>query len=395
MIRKSAAAKRRASQQDHPAEKYIGLMSGTSMDSIDGVLVDFSGLIPRVLATEQTPLDSGLKQRLLALCQDQSVELTEYIALDGLLGQLFAHTALALLTETSTLPKEIYAIGSHGQTIAHYPGSAIPGSLQLGDPNIIATQTNITTVADFRRRDMAAGGQGAPLVPAFHQAVFRHAEHNRVVLNIGGIANITILPANPQQPISGFDTGPGNLLLDYWATQHLGTTMDHAGQWAASGTVNQPLLKAMLQDQYFQQAPPKSTGRELFNSAWLRSLLQNHGNSLSAADIQATLSELTASSIATAILSYAPENDALLICGGGVHNKHLMKCLASHLPHCPLRSTAYFGIDPDYVEAIAFAWLARQTIAGRPGNVPSVTGAQREMILGGIYKGREKIKDKR
>jgi len=375
------------------AEKYIGLMSGTSMDSIDGVLVDFSPDGLQILASEQSPLDLSLRDRLLTLCQRQSVDLAEYIALDGLLGQLFADTAMALLIKTAISPPAVTAIGSHGQTVAHFPGGKTPGSLQLGDPNIIAMRTEITTVADFRRRDMATGGQGAPLVPAFHQAMFRHAKRNRVVLNIGGIANISILPAEPQQLISGFDTGPGNLLLDYWAKQHLDTAMDTGGQWAASGTVNKPLLKAMLQDRYFQQTPPKSTGREQFNSAWLQSLLQTQGNALSAADIQATLCELTASSIAMAIHTHASASDEVLVCGGGVHNDQLMRRLAALLPHCRLRSTADCGIDPDYVEAIAFAWLARQTIAGRPGNVPSVTGAREAVVLGGIYRGREKRKE--
>lgn len=371
-------------------EKYIGLMSGTSMDSVDGVLVDFSPDGLQVLASEQMPLDHDLREKLLTLCQRQSVDLVEYIALDGLLGQLFAATAISLLAKAKISPSEVTAIGSHGQTIAHYPGGETPGSLQLGDPNIIAAHTKITTVADFRRRDMAAGGQGAPLVPAFHQAVFQHGGHNRVVLNIGGIANITILPRDPQQAVIGFDTGPGNLLLDYWATQHLDTAMDTGGHWAASGIVNRQLLKTMLQDPYFHKALPKSTGREYFNRKWLMAMLQVQVSELTAADIQATLCELTACSITEAIRAHAPASDEVLICGGGIHNEQLMRRLACHLPHCRLQSTADCGIDPDYVEAIAFAWLARQTIKGRPGNVPSVTGAQQEMILGGIYKGKIK-----
>ncbi|MFQ5488649.1 MAG: anhydro-N-acetylmuramic acid kinase [Gammaproteobacteria bacterium] len=378
------------------SEHYIGLMSGTSMDGIDAVLVSLSGEgPPRLLAARQNPYEPGLRQRLLKLCQQDTVPVVELLQMDALLGRQFARTALALLTETGLKPAAIQAIGSHGQTIHHLPTPPACSSLQIGDPNVIAELSGITTVADFRRRDMAAGGEGAPLVPAFHRAVFSAADKDRVIVNIGGIANITILPCSGGTSIKGFDTGPGNLLMDAWATQHLQSPMDSNGQWAASGVVDQALLACCLADPYFQRPPPKSTGREYFCLHWLEEKLRQHGGQPAAADIQATLCELSGATIATAIRSHAPHSREVLVCGGGVHNSHLLARLRAHLPHCTVRSTAAAGIDPDLVEAIAFAWLARQTLRGKPGNVPAVTGAQREVILGGIYQGRYKLQDTR
>jgi len=362
-------------------------MSGTSMDAIDCVLVEFSIATPHVLAASQTPINEDIRIQLLALCQGTDSELDKLAALDNRLGHLFAREILKLLESTAIDPKTVSAIGSHGQTIRHYPpGSKTINSIQIGDPNLIATLTNITTIADFRRRDMAVGGQGAPLVPAFHNAVFRSTAEDRVILNIGGIANITILPRDPASQASGFDTGPGNVLMDAWIAQHRETTMDRDGAWAESGTIYHPLLASLLDDAYFKHPPPKSTGREYFNMDWLSPLLADHASSTTAADIQATLCELTAISISNAIEDYAPQTDEILICGGGIHNKHLLNRLKIHLAQRSLQSTMDYGIDPDFVEAIAFAWLAKQTLAGKPGNLPSVTGADKAVILGGIYK---------
>jgi len=305
-------------------EKYIGLMSGTSMDAIDCVLVEFSAATPHVLAASQTPINEDIRIQLLALCQGTDSELDKLAALDNRLGHLFAQEILKLLESTGTDPETVSAIGSHGQTIRHYPpGTTLANnSIQIGDPNLIAGLTDITTVADFRRRDMAVGGQGAPLVPAFHNEVFRSTAKNRVILNIGGIANITILPRDADKKVSGFDTGPGNVLMDAWVALHLEATMDSDGAWGASGTINRPLLAKLLDDAYFTNPPPKSTGREYFNMGWLNPLLADHAST--AADIQATLCELTAISISDAIENYAPQTDEILICGGGIHNKHLL-----------------------------------------------------------------------
>ncbi|HFD92504.1 MAG TPA: anhydro-N-acetylmuramic acid kinase [Gammaproteobacteria bacterium] len=375
--------------------RYIGLMSGTSMDAIDCVLVDFSHDMPRILGTRQTPIEEETRRRLIELSQGTDKELDEFAVLDNRVGHLFAETVIQLLQDCNVASGAIDAIGSHGQTIRHYPpGSPTANSLQIGNPNVIAQRTGITTVGDFRRRDMAAGGQGAPLVPAFHNAVFRSDTVERVVLNIGGIANITILPRDPQAPVSGFDTGPGNLLMDAWTARHRGAAMDRDGAWAASGEVNVPLLRQLLDDAYFHLPPPKSTGREYFNLTWLEPMLAEHP--CTAADVQATLCELTARTISQAIEHHAPQTEEILLCGGGIHNKHLRKRLQAHLASRTLASTLEHGIDPDHVEAVAFAWLAKQSLEGKPGNLPSVTGADRRVILGGIYLGgRYKIQGTR
>ena len=310
------------------------------------------------------------------------------LTLDARLGRAFAQASRALLTRAGIPPEEIAAIGSHGQTVRHLPEPPVRNTLQIGDPNIIAEETGITTVADFRRRDLAAGGQGAPLVPAFHRAAFGLAGEYRVVVNIGGIANLTLLPPGEDCRVTGFDCGPGNLLMDAWATRHLRAPMDRAGRWAASGNVHQALLNRLLEDPYFRRPPPKSSGREHFSAVWLEAVLNPLTVQPSAADVQATLCELTATSIAGAIREHAPDAGRVLVCGGGIHNDHLMERLRRHLEDLPVCSTADHGMDPDWVEAAAFAWLAQQTLAGRPGNLPAVTGAEREVILGGIYLGQ-------
>ncbi|MFK5969469.1 MAG: anhydro-N-acetylmuramic acid kinase [Candidatus Marithrix sp.] len=362
---------------------YIGLMSGTSVDAIDVILADFIGNEIHIHAAHSHPWPQDLRDTLLTLSQttkDQSI-LHDIAILDVKAGKLFAEATLAML-EQANIPKEkIDAIGSPGQTLYHHPDGNPAYTWQLGDPNIIAQMTGITTVADFRRRDMAAGGQGAPLAPAFHNAYMRSAVENRGVLNIGGIANLTILLADKEQPVIGFDTGPGNALLDAFAYQQQHLRIDIDGAWAASGQIHSDLLKDMLADEYFARPAPKSTGRDYFNLEWLS--YHTLGLSLPPEDIQATLSQFTIDSIANAIKSYKIQR--LLVCGGGVHNSLLMQGLADKLPNCKLESTEAIGINPDLVEAICFAWLARQRLNNQFSNLPSVTGAKQAVTLGGIY----------
>jgi anhydro-N-acetylmuramic acid kinase len=366
-------------------EDYIGLMSGTSMDAVDAVLVDLYRHVPVLRHYHKVPVPGKLRSRLTAAARGEGVGLERLGELDVRVGHLFADAALALLQESGTSPKSVRAIGSHGQTLYHRPAGSFPTSLQIGDPNIIAERTGITTVADFRRRDMAAGGQGAPLVPAFHEAVFRVNDRNRVIVNIGGIANITILPAEPLKKIGGFDTGPGNTLMDGWIKKHRRKDKDDCGRWAASGELDEALLARMLKDPYFRRTPPKSTGREYFNLDWLDKLLKRHKSRILSKHVQATLCELTARSISDAVYEHAPRTEEMLVCGGGVHNLALMMRLQMLMESVRVVSTEEFNIDPDYVEAIAFAWLAKQTLEHRTGNVPSVTGARHAVILGGIY----------
>jgi len=363
---------------------FIGLMSGTSMDAVDAALVDFSSASPKLLATHSSRLDTDLRVALRALGHGGAGELDRYGQLDAQVGELFAEAARGLLQKAALKADRISAIGSHGQTVLHQPAGPYPYSLQIGNPSLIAERTGITTVADFRRADMAAGGQGAPLAPAFHNAVLRSPADDRVVVNIGGIANITVLPADSNQPVIGFDTGPASTLMDAWTQQHLNKRMDEGGRWAAGGSVVKPLLDWLMSDPYFKLAPPKSTGFEYFNAAWLNTKLGEHGASITAQDVQATLCELTAVSITQAITEHAPDTRQVLACGGGVHNTHLMQRLRALLPACQVDSTAVYGVDPDWVEAMAFAWLAKQTLEGKPGNLPSVTGAKRAVVLGMI-----------
>lgn len=368
------------------ADYYIGLISGTSMDSIDAALVDLSSR-PALLAHHSHSIDQQLREQLYQLQIPANDEITHCMQLDVELGRLFAHAVIRLLELTDITADQVCAIGSHGQTIRHYPAGDTPSTLQIGDPNIIAEQTGITTISDFRRRDMAAGGQGAPLVPAFHAAMLRHKDRDRVILNIGGIANITILPADPQQNVSGFDTGPGNGLMDAWIYQSHQQPYDRDGEWAASGSVHPSLLERLLNDPYFAQPPPKSTGREYLNLHWLQPMLEAFPG-LAERDVQATLCDLTARSISDAILQYADKAEEILVCGGGVHNQQLMRRLAELLTPMRVGLTSEEGLEPDWVEACAFAWLAKQTLTGLPGNLPSVTGASHPVVLGAIYAGK-------
>lgn len=367
-------------------ELFIGLMSGTSLDGIDAVLVEFSDQPPNLIAAKTFAIDPSLRGELLALCQPGDNEIERLGRVDRELGLAFATAAHQLLQTTDVDAAQVAAIGSHGQTIRHRPHPDANGApaftLQIGDANSIAQQTRITTVADFRRRDIAAGGQGAPLVPAFHRAVFA-GRTGRVIVNIGGMANITALPVDG--PTLGFDTGPGNVLLDSWIRRHLGMDFDRDGQWAGSGIVQIDLLSAFLADPFFAAPPPKSTGREHFNLAWLEQHLALLP-ALAPADVQATLAELTACSIAAAIGKLPCAANEVFICGGGAYNCDLMLRLGRLLHPRTLSHTGQLGIAPEWVEAAAFAWLARETLAGRPGNDPTVTGASEPCILGAIYR---------
>jgi anhydro-N-acetylmuramic acid kinase len=362
---------------------YIGLMSGTSVDGIDAALVSIplNGRLT-LLASHQHPFPAALRDAIQALMQPGQNEIERAGELDVQLGRLFAEAVHALLAKCSVNASSIRAIGSHGQTIRHRPRAAYPFSRQIGNPSVVAEETGITTVADFRARDLAAGGQGAPLVPAFHQWFFRKPGINRAIVNIGGIANITWLPAAESSAVLGFDTGPGNTLLDQWIARHRNEPYDRDGDWAASGRVQNDLLARLMADDYFAKAPPKSTGREYFNLAWLE---QQFVGQLAPEAIQATLAELTAASIAQGIKSLPEKIDEIYICGGGHHNRHLLARLRALLPGMPVASTETIGLDPDWVEAAAFAWLAHQTLAGHAGNLPSVTGARHPVLLGGIY----------
>lgn len=342
----------------HITELYIGLMSGTSLDGIDAALVEFINDQPKLIATYYQPYPEELRETLRQLCQPGAGDLELIGRMDVELGRRFAAAAGELLACAAIKKDAVRAIGSHGQTVRHRPAGTHPYTWQIGDPNLIAELTGITTVGDFRRRDLAAGGQGAPLVPAFHHAVFS-ADYPRVVLNLGGIANLTWLPADPDADVFGFDTGPGNTLMDAWIQRHHGYSHDANGEWATQGQIHPYLLETLLAAPYFSRSPPKSTGREEFHLPWLDSILANFGG-LSDVDIQATLGELTARGVADAIHSYCPTAREVLICGGGVHNLYLMRRLAVHLAPRLVQSTAAAGISPDWVEAIAFAWLARR-----------------------------------
>lgn len=363
---------------------YIGLMSGTSLDGIDAALVRFENEQPTVIETICLPLPSNLKDEIKSLVNPTDDEINRLMALDVQLGQLFSEAANEVIKKAKIKKIDIVAIGSHGQTIRHYPTAKHPSTLQIADPNIIAETTGITTVADFRRRDMAAGGQGAPLVPAFHEQIFRDENKNRIILNLGGIANITILPADKNIPATGFDTGPANTLMNHWVQQQQNKNYDEDGKWAASGTVNEDFLKELLNENYFKLLPPKSTGTEYFNPAWLTKKLSAFPF-LSAEDVQASLTALTATTVKDAIKLCKFEIDELIICGGGVHNNFLLQQFKQALPDIEINSSAKYDLDPDYIEATAFAWLAKQTMEHKVGNLPNVTGATQAVILGGVY----------
>ena len=362
---------------------YLGLISGTSADSIDAALVSFNDGLPRLHASHAHPWPAVLRERLLAIAQGEgAIDLDTFGRLDVEIGACFADAALHLLQDSGTPAAAVRAIGSHGQTVRHRPTGTHPFTLQLGDPTVIAERCGIDVVADFRRADVAAGGQGAPLLPALHAMLLGRPGYTRVVLNLGGIANITVLDG--AGTVLGFDTGPANGLLDAWCLRHRGEAFDRDGAFAASGRIDRPLLEALLADDYFALPAPKSTGREHFHLAWLATHPQLAEVAV-AADVQATLLELTARSVAEAIIGCAPEAGEVLVCGGGVHNDVLLRRLGVLLAPRAVVSTAQHGIDPDFLEASAFAWLARQRLLGLPGNLPAVTGARGQRVLGALY----------
>ena len=387
------------------SELYIGLMSGTSLDGIDAALVDFKGEKVRLVGFEYLSFPTDLQSAIQRLSNpDALISLKEYGAMDSRLGHLFADIANSLLAKADIPAASVSAIGSHGLTVYHAPEIRPPGmvevsqsvgnrcdkfpfSLQIGDPNVIAELTGITTVADFRRRDIAAKGQGAPLVPAFHQAIFQHPNEHRCIVNIGGIANITVLPKHQPTEVIGFDTGPGNTLMDLWIKLQQNQSYDKNGAWAKTGNINHDLVGLLKQDPYFNAAPPKSTGKEYFSLPWVYQYFDAF--SYKAEDVQASLCFLTAITICDAIKKHAPATERVLICGGGIHNAYLLELIQQNI-ECLVESTERYGAHPDHVEAMAFAWLARQTMNNLPGNLKEVTGAVNSVILGGIYQGNKK-----
>ncbi len=369
---------------DPAAPLFLGLMSGTSADGIDAALVQFGegGDRCRLVAGLTRPWDAALRQELIALGQGGDITSLDALGrLDAEVAIAFAAAANQLLDETGIAAHRVRAIGSHGQTVRHRPLSNPAFTWQLGDGNRIAELTGITTVADFRRRDVAAGGHGAPLMPAFHLAMLGTAGEDRAVLNLGGIANLTLIPRHGT--VRGFDTGPANALLDGWCQAQLGQPYDDGGAFAASGQVDTALLARLRAEPWFTLPPPKSTGREQFHLDWLRGHLA--GETRPAADVQATLLELTAATVTDALLAQQPQTRRLLVCGGGVHNPLLLQRLAARLPQVAIESSAAHGLDPDYLEAMGFAWLARQAMQGLPGNLQAVTGARGPRILGAIH----------
>lgn len=367
-----------------PAAKrlFIGLMSGTSLDGIDCVIVDLAGDTPALIAADCHALPDNLRHDVLSVCANKQAPLAELGKLDIELGRCFAEAAANTLAAAGLVAQEIEAIGSHGQTVFHQPNSALPFSLQLGDPNTIAERTGITTVADFRRRDMAAGGQGAPLAPLLHQHCCASPNKNRAIVNIGGIANITLLLANGERV--AFDTGPGNVLMDLWIARHDGARFDKNGEWATGGSVDTAFLAELMSEPYLALAAPKSTGRELFNAAWLEERLASITQRPSPQNIQATLLEFTATTLSTALLAGMSQGE-IYLCGGGAHNTALLKRIGELMPGYYVGTTAEIGIDPDWLEAMAFAWMAQQTLDGVAVVTSPFTGAKKPVMLGGIY----------
>lgn len=377
---------------------FIGLMSGTSLDGIDAALVrcEASGP-PKLLATQAITLPDELRESLLTLCHADKAAFAELAAAEDAFCRLQAEAVARLLDTSGHSPRDITAIGSHGQTIEHAPYGHGRGAhkdqgpaytYQLDNPSLLAELTGCQVVADFRRRDLAAGGQAAPLAPAFHNALFRHPSEWRLVLNLGGFANLTLLPPSESDAaVIGFDTGPANVLMDAWHARHCGGRYDPDGAWAASGQVDDALLETLMREPFFHQAPPRSTGREVFHLPWLERHLKH---TEAPEDIQATLAELTASSVALGVemareLRGAPPASVLIPCGGGAHNPDLLSRLARHLPETALVPSDDWGWPADWLEAGAFAWLAHRRLAGLPGNLPSVTGAAGPRVLGAIY----------
>jgi len=366
----------------------VGLMGGSSLDAVDAAIVAFDNPAqPKILGTYQEPMPAAIRKRCLNITQSGFSDIDILAELDVAIGELCAKAVLQVLAENNFLPEHILAVGSHGQTLRHHPSGSYPFTLQIGDPNIIAERTQIMTVADFRRRDVAAGGQGAPLAPGFHQAVFSHLSEPRVVLNIGGIGNMSYLPSrSSHQPVLGFDTGPGNCLMDAWTEKNWQQPFDKDGKIAAAAHPEMQLIEVWLKDAYFQQPPPKSSGRDYFNLGWLEKLTENSGLSLgnfSAANILASLNAFTAVSIAREIQALHSKA-AVFVCGGGARNPQLMLNLATELKR-PVHQTEALGIADQWVEAMLVAWMAYKTLCGQTSSLASVTGAKAARVLGGIY----------
>lgn len=371
----------------------IGLMSGTSLDGADGVLVDFSGPQLKVVATASEPFSDRFRAELLALNTPAHNELHRAALAGNQLAAVYARVVSSLVEQAAAqgiAPAQIQAVGAHGQTVRHQPqrtsldAAGVGYTLQLGNPALLAELTGLDVVADFRSRDVAAGGQGAPLVPAFHQRVFGRADATVTVLNLGGIANLSVLPHAPGLPALGFDCGPGNALMDAWCQQHTGQPFDAGGAWAASGQPIAALLASLLNEPYFSQPPPKSTGRDLFSLTWLAEKLGPF-SAARPADIQNTLTEFTASACAAGVISYGNESKKLIVCGGGAFNRYLLERLQASLPFLRVSTSDLHGLPPLQVEATAFAWLAREMLARRAGNLPRVTGAAGPRVLGALY----------
>lgn len=362
------------------AELYIGLMSGTSLDGVDAVLADLAEAKPRLLADCHVPFDTALRQELLALNASGANEIERAALAGNALAEKYAAAVRAVAAAAKMPVASVRAIGCHGQTVRHRPERGY--TTQIGNAALLAELTGIRVVADFRSRDVAAGGQGAPLAPAFHAALFADPGEDRAVLNLGGIANLSFLPGGGMA--LGFDSGPGNCLLDLWAGRHLGKPHDDAGSWAAAGTVIPALLDRMLLEPYFSATPPKSTGRDLFNAEWLQRMLRGGE---APQPVQATLLELTARSVADAVARNCRGACRVIVCGGGTKNTALMRRLAALVAPVAVESSDRHGIDPQLVEAAAFAWLAKRAMEGEAGNLPSVTGARGPRVLGAIYPG--------
>jgi anhydro-N-acetylmuramic acid kinase len=365
---------------------YVGAISGTSVDGLDLALLAIRGSDIELRAGRTVPFGAALTASMHDLASGRQDDLDALGAADRALAEAIAEAILAFLADLGVPTHDVRAIGSHGQTVRHRPDGPHSFTLQIGDPNRIAEITGIDCVADFRRRDMAAGGQGAPLVPPFHRALFERPESMRVVVNIGGIANITVLPGTADVDLHGFDTGPGNTLLDHWSRLRLRRPYDDGGRWAASGRVSVRLLEHCLEDPYFGLPPPKSTGRETFSPTWLGRQLDHHPG-LRPEDVQATLAALTARSIADAIRAHADGAQCVIVCGGGRHNTAIMGFLSDALPRTEVTTSDALGVDGDFIEAGAFAWLAHRTVHGLTGNAPRVTGASGPRVLGSIFSG--------
>jgi anhydro-N-acetylmuramic acid kinase len=374
---------------DIQPELYIGLMSGTSVDGIDTVVAKIGPSHFELINSDSIDFPAEIKSQLLDLCHASQANINEIGSLNTSCGQLIGQAVKSLLKKSHLSPSDIRAIGSHGQTVRHCPEHPKPFTTQLGDASIVAEESGILTIADFRMADIACGGQGAPLVPAFHNAVFRSSIANRAIINIGGISNITILPKDPRAEVTGYDIGPGNTLMDQWTRDKTGEPFDLDGNWARAGKIIPRLLDATLSEHYFLASGPKSTGRELFNLEWLGKYLSISETSESDQDIQATLAELTAITIAETVKAQKAllQDDLdIYLCGGGVNNHYLLERIQHHIPDTTMNTTDSLNIDPQLVEASAFAWLAYRTYNGLPGNLPCVTGARKEKILGGIYQ---------